>query len=71
MSRRRSGSQGEEGLGGGGLVGWRDCCGVVGVVLNEGVCGGGGGSGGPFVVGVWGVDWGGLGGGAGAEDGLV
>ena len=67
LSRRTSGSQCSEGLGGGGWVGWRDCCGVEGALLYGGVCGGGG-SGGPVVVGVWGADRRGLGGGGGAGD---
>lgn len=50
LSRRMSGSQCSDGLGGGGLVGWEDCGGGAGVVVVcEGVWGG---RGGPFVVGV-------------------
>lgn len=49
LSRRTSGSQCSDGLGGGGLLGWEDCGGGAGVVVCEGVWGG---RGGPFVVGV-------------------
>lgn len=48
LSRRTSGSQFSDGVGGGGL----DCWGVAGGFVSEGGCGGGGGRGGPFVVGV-------------------